>query len=87
MSSQTHTALKTGTDRQILLIRAPQTMTYGMNTLGGCLGVMFSGFLNKPLINALPGLLLKQCQLTQGKAGASPGTGKRQALQAILAET
>lgn len=76
MSSQTHTALKTGTDRQILLIRAPQTMTYGMNILGGCLGVMFSGFLNKPLINALPGLLLKQCQLISGESRGLTGDGK-----------
>lgn len=73
VSLQTHTALKTGTDRWILLMRAPQPMTYGMNTLGGCLGVML---LNKLLINALPGLLLKQCQLISGAGRATRGREK-----------
>ena len=40
-------------------------------------------FLNRPLINALPGLLLKQCQFVLGEGRDPPGTGKRQVLGAI----
>ena len=57
---------QTSPDRQILLIRAPQPMTYGMNILGECLGGDVLWLLNRPLINAPPGLLLKQCQAHLG---------------------
>ena len=57
---------QTSPDRQIPLIRAPQPMTYGMNILGECLGGDVFWLLNRPLINALPGLLLKQCQAHLG---------------------
>lgn len=49
------TALKTSTNRQILIITAPQVIACGVSTLGGCQGVVFSGLLNRPLNNILPG--------------------------------